>query len=137
MEMEQMVACPRCGSEPELEKIYDNTEITTAKCSNANCKHSSVTGLNEEMARKLWNIRAGDQKPAMPETVGVKALASATCSTEYAVEWCRPLRGEWNATNIRYATKEKAIMDALRREMDSKASITTRIIEITTTERVL
>lgn len=80
MEMEQMVACPRCGSEPVLEKIYDNTEITTAKCSNANCKHSSVTGLNEGMARNLWNIRAGGRKPAMPETVGVKALASATGS---------------------------------------------------------
>ena len=79
MEMEQMVACPRCGSAPVLEKIYDNTEITTAKCSNANCKHSSVTGLNEGMARNLWNIRAGGRKPAMPETVGVKALAAATC----------------------------------------------------------
>jgi hypothetical protein len=85
MEIEQMVACPRCGSEPELVKLYDNTEITTAKCSNSNCKHSSVTGLDETMARKLWNIRAGGRKPAVPETAGVKALASATGSVTVCV----------------------------------------------------
>ena len=71
MNEEIMVACPRCGSVPMLEKIYENGEITTAKCSNADCKHSSVTGLDESMARKLWNIRstwAGGQQPTTPKT---------------------------------------------------------------------
>lgn len=82
-----MVACPRCGSAPVLEKIYDNTEITTAKCSNANCKHSSVTGLDETMARKLWNIRAGGRKPAMPETGGTKGVGISDLLADMVERW--------------------------------------------------
>ena len=80
MEMEQMVACPRCGSDAETVKLYDNSEITTAQCSNENCGHPSAVGLNKAMACKAWNIRAGGRKPTVLETGGVKALASATGS---------------------------------------------------------
>jgi hypothetical protein len=55
-----------------------------ARC--ATCGATSEAGDNETEAWKNWNARAGGRKPAMPKTVGVKALVSARCSAAPSIE---------------------------------------------------
>ena len=75
------LACPFCGGE-NIGTITPSggsgREILLC-CSNADCT-VQVWGKDRADAIAKWNRRAGGRKPAMPETVDVKALASATCS---------------------------------------------------------
>lgn len=82
MKNPKLKACPFCGSQPESKEIiYTGFPIFQweVKCQQCRCAtaHSYKTQKDAEMK---WNVRAGDLQPVTPETVGVKALASATGS---------------------------------------------------------
>jgi hypothetical protein len=82
MKNPKLKACPFCGSQPESKEIiYTGFPIFQweVKCQRCRCAtaHSYKT---QKDAETKWNVRAGDRQPMTPETVSVKALASATCS---------------------------------------------------------
>lgn len=85
MENTGLKACPFCGSEKVEVTFYNKPSVVCQNCwaggPNANelTAYDTKEGAGMEAAY-LWNKRAGDRQPAMPETVGVKALASATGS---------------------------------------------------------
>jgi hypothetical protein len=74
MNEEKLKACPFCGSE---ESERDGTNGTQHK---DDCYIILMeTELpNSPLRIMAWNRRAGDRQPVASETVGVKALASAT-----------------------------------------------------------
>jgi hypothetical protein len=82
MSEEKLLACPFCGTE---ESERDGTKGTQHK---DDCYIILMeTELpNSPLRIMAWNRRAGDRQPATPETVGVKALASATLLDSTAKE---------------------------------------------------
>ena len=67
--------CPWCRGNPKMTETHkDHWHV---QCESCGARRES-SFHNQYIAADSWNSRAGDRQPAMPETVGVKALASAT-----------------------------------------------------------
>lgn len=98
MNMPEIKACPFCGSKDVI--VNSKHRVTCMRCGGAgpDCESSNKSAILE------WNIRAGDERPLSPETVGVKALASATCC----------------AATLEYLQREMEIADAEAEEAKGK-----------------
>ena len=74
-------ACPFCGEEwCSTRNAGNNGVLRQVYCRDADCGARGPARPSEDHAICAWNNRAGDRQPVTPETVGVKALASATGS---------------------------------------------------------
>ena len=113
MDALKIVACPFCGVMPNNHhgslRMVHKDYCFFSKAKNLCAKYMS---LGWEDTIQAWNDRAGGRNPTVPETESVKALASATGSTDSSEAEIKRLR-EINSTYWRALMDIKKWTDSM------------------------